>query len=127
MKFDWSRFTETDYKNMLDGNEDFGQIYVGDICIELVTEAIGTFIYDNFNIEEIVSVNFYVAHEDTGYGYKDNILPYDYAEGFDIDRPYGLSYDEFMKKIEKLSVEYFESYKGSYSLVDHANKPLEIW
>lgn len=127
MKFDWRRFTEADYNNMLNGKEDFGQIYVGDICIELVTEAIGTFIHDNFDVREIISVNFYVAHEDTGYGYKDDVLPYDYAEGFDIDRPYGLSYDEFKAKLEKLSMEYIEAYKDSYSLVEHANRPLEIW
>lgn len=127
MKFDWRRFTEEDYKNMLNGKEDFGQVYVGDICIELVVEAEGTFIHDSFSVKELVCVNFYVLHEDTGYGYKDDVLPYDYADGFDIDRPYGLSYDEFMKKIEKLSSEYFESYNGNYSLIEHANRPLEIW
>lgn len=135
MKFDWSRFTEADYNNMLDGKEDFGQVYVGDVCIELVAEAVGTFIHDSYNVKELVCVNFYVAHEDTGYGYKDecgvntdgNGMPYDYAEGFDVDRPYGLSYDEFKAKVEKLSAEYFEGYKGEYSLVEHANRPLEIW
>ena len=135
MKFDWRRFTETDYKNMLDGKEDFGQVYVGDICIELVVEAIGSFIHDIFNVEEIIYVNFYVLHEDTGYGYKDEHgvntdgigIPYDYADGFSVARPYGLSYDEFKAKLEKLSMEYIEAYRGSYSLVEHANRPLEIW
>ena len=128
MKFDWSKFTEDNYNNLLNGKEDFGQVYVGDMCIELVAETrIGTFVHDSSNLTEVMGVNFYVAHEDTGYGYKDDILPYDYADGFDVDKPYGLSYDEFKTKMENLSIEYIEDYKGGYSLIEHANKPLEIW
>lgn len=127
MKFDWRNFTEADYKKMLNGNTDYcGAVHIGDICIELVVER-GSFINDILIREACVECNFYVAHEDTGYGYKNDILPYDYADGFDIDMPYELSYDEFKANVEKLSVEYIEAYKGEYSLVEHANKQLEIW
>jgi hypothetical protein len=77
--------------------------------------------------EPYIEFNFYVAHEDTGYGYKDDTLPYDYADGFDMEIPYNLSYDEFKTKTEKMIMEYIEAYKGAYSLVEHANRPLEIW
>ncbi len=149
MKFDWSRFAEADYKNMLDGEEDFGQVYVGDICIELVVESGGFIDLENeAQIDtEILMFNFYVAHEDTGYGYKneqgantdDSGMPYDYAEGGGMDIPHGLSYEEFKNKAEKLFEEFITendkwsgyNYKTDqyvyYSLVEHANKPLEIW
>ena len=129
MKFDWRRFTETDYKKMLNNEEDFGQVYVGDICIELVVEFYGVIdVKSNTQkTENILMYNFYVPYEDTGYGYKDDVLPYDYADGDGMDIPYGLSYDEFKIKAEKLFMDYIESYKGNYSLVEHANRPLEIW
>lgn len=127
MKFDWRNFTEAEYNSMLKGKADYnGSFYVGDICIELIAESC-TLINDIISHKPFIMFNFYVAHEDTGYGYKDNVLPYDYAEGFDMDIPYELSYDEFKAKVEKLSMGYIEAYKGNYSLVEHANKPLEIW
>lgn len=127
MNFDWSKFTEAEYKKLFEEEDYIGAAYIGDICIEFVVETVSYYTNDNWNTDEIVEVNFYVAHEDTGYGYKDYVLPYDYADGFDIGRPYGLSYDEFKEKIERMSVEYIEAYKGDYSLVEHANRPLEIW
>lgn len=130
MKFDWRNFTKTGYNDMLKGKADYcGSAHVGDICIEFVTE-IGTVINGINSVvsyEEYVMCNFYVAHEDTGYGYNENGIPYDYADGFEIEIPYGLSYEEFVAKVESLSIEYIEAYKGSYSLVEHANRPLEIW
>ena len=74
-----------------------------------------------------MNYDFYVAHEDTGYGYKNGILPYDYADGDGMSIPYGLPYDEFKAKAESLFVEYIEAYNGGYSLVEHANRPLEMW
>lgn len=127
MKFDWRNFTEADYNSMLNGNVDYcGAVHIGDICIEFVVES-GSFINEILIREAYVMCNFYVAHEDTGYGYKNDVLPYDYADGFDMEIPYELSYDEFKAKVVKLSMEYIEAYKGNYSLVEHANKPLEIW
>lgn len=127
MKFDWRNFTEAEYNCMLDGKADYsGAVYVGDICIELIAESC-TLINNILNHKPYIMFNFYVAHEDTGYGYKDDILPYDYADGFDIDVHYGLSYDEFKTEVEELSMRYIEAYKGEYSLVEHANRPLEIW
>lgn len=131
MRFDWSNFTEEKYDGMLKAEVDYrdyiGSVHIGDICIEIVNGFAGTWIYDEYNPVDVVMFNFYVAHEDTGYGYKDNVLPYDYADGFEMKMPYNLSYDEFKTKTEKMIMEYIEAYKGAYSLVEHANRPLEIW
>ena len=128
MKFDWGNFTQDNYNGMLNNskNDYCGAVHIGDICIEIIAES-GTFINGIINREACVMCNFYVAHEDTGYGYKDDVLPYDYADGFDMEMPYNMSYEEFKSKAEKLFVDYIESYNGNYSLVEHANKPLEMW
>ena len=124
MRFDWSNFTKADYEKymkkcmakVVDCYDYIGAVHVGDISIDLVDcGEDGVLVYD-----------FYVAHEDTGYGYK-NDIPYDYADGDGMNIPYGLSYDEFKGKAEKLFMKYIESYKGSYSLAEHANRPLEMW
>ena len=125
MKFNWNRFTEADYNKYMekrnakifDCHDYIGSVHIGDIAIDLIDDG----------EENLLNYDFYVAHEDTGYGYKDNVLPYDYADGNGMDVPYNLSYDEFKVKAEKLFANYIESYNGSYSLVEHANRPLEIW
>ena len=130
MKFDWSNFTEVNYNDMFNGKTGhYGSVYIGDICIELITEngTVVNVINNTVSNEEYVMCNFYVAHEDTGYGYKDDGMPYDYADGFEIEMPYGLSYGEFKANAETLFAEYIKAYKVSYSLIEHANKPLEIW
>ncbi len=130
MKFDWSNFTKENYKDMLNGNIGYcGAVHVGDICIEFITEK-GTVINginSVVNQEEYVMCNFYVADEDTGYGYKDDGMPYDYADGIDVKMPYKLSYDGFIVKVESLLTEYIETYNGDYSLVEHANRQLKMW
>ena len=128
MKFDWRNFTEEDYckyikkrnAGVFDCEDYIGSVHIGDISIDLV----------DFGEEEFLAYDFYVAHEDTGYGYKLGVpydIPYDYADGSTVDIPYDLSYNEFKAKAEKLFMEYIEAYNGSYSLVEHANRPLEIW
>lgn len=125
MKFDWSNFTEADYNryiekcraNIVDCHDYIGAVHIGDISIDLI----------DCGEENVLNYDFYVAHEDTGYGYKNDILPYDYADGNGMNIPFDLSYDEFKIKAEKLFVDYIEAYKGNYSLVEHANRPLEIW
>ena len=129
MKFDWRAFTESDFNKYIkdpDNYDDYiGAVYVGDICIDLLIQDDDTLIYD-----------FYVAHEDTGYGCKNNVLPYDYADGDAMDMPYDLSYKEFKAKAEQLFEEYIIKYNQQhklgaqvieYSLIEHANRPLEIW
>lgn len=125
MKFDWSNFTEADYNKYIgkrmakifDSHNYIGAVHIGDISIDLV----------DCGEENLLVYDFYVAHEDTGYGCENGIIPYDYADGDGMDIPYELSYDEFKNKAEKLFVDYIESYKGYYSLIEHANRPLEIW
>ena len=124
MKFDWRNFTEEDYckyikkrnVGVFDCEDYIGSVHIGDISIDLV----------DLGEENLLNYDFYVAHEDTGYGYK-NGIPYDHADGNGMDIPYDLSYDEFKVKAEKLFMEYIEAYRGIYSLVEHASRPLEIW
>ena len=121
MRFNWSKFTKDNYKNYINGNfrvgDYVGTVHIGDIGIDLIN-------YD----ANVLAYDFYVAHEDTGYGYKNDILPYDYADGGIIDTSDKLSYEGFRDKTEKLFVKYIENYNGNnYSLVEHANRPLEIW
>ena len=126
MKFDWRRFTETDYNKyikkrnagVIDCEDYIGSVFVGDISIDLV----------DFGEENLLNYDFYVPHEDTGYGYKDGI-PYDYADGDGMDTPYGLSYDEFKDRAEILFKIYIANNDKccGYSLVEHANRQLEIW
>lgn len=125
MKFDWSTFTEVDYNKYMekrmakifDSHNYIGAVHIGDISIDLI----------DCGEENLLVYDFYVAHEDTGYGYKNDILPYDYADGDAMNVPYNLPYEEFKSKTEKLFVEYIKNYKGAYSLVEHANRPLENW
>lgn len=131
--FNWSRFTEADYEKAMKSwteesfNDDFiGAVNVGDICIELVNDC-----YIDNDDSEVADLlfNFYVRHEDTGYSLEDAPVPYDYAEGGTMPVPYGLSYDKFKSKAEKLFTKYIMGCDNyfSYSLVEHANRPLEIW
>ena len=128
MEFNWSKFTEKDYKKYIadpfSASDYIGATHVGDISIDLI----------NYGQERILSYDFYVLHEDTGYGYKDG-APYDYADGGGIDTEplLGLSYEEFKKKAEETFINYMNeydrknSYENGYSLIAHANKPLEMW
>ena len=120
MKFDWSKFTEADFERYIKNSSQYddyiGAVHIGDICIDLLIQD-----------DNVLAYDFYVAHEDTGYGYKNDILPYDYADGDAMEMPYNASYDEFVAKAEKLFIEYIKAYNGNYSLVEHANRPLELW
>lgn len=125
MNFDWSGFTKRDYReyleNCIDLYEDcVGNVHVGDICIDLVHDCDA----------DILRYDFYVAHEDTGYGYKNNVLPYDYADGGAMNTPYRMSYEKFVEKAEELFEDFIrmnDKAMGGYSLVEHANRELEIW
>lgn len=137
MKFDWRNFTEEDYKNYLakcvakifDCNDYLGAVRVGDICIELLDSYWFGADDEYDELEKALAYNFYVAFEDTGYGYKNNGLTYDYAGGVFIDAPYDMSYEEFKNKMEKLFEEFIteNNETNGYSLVKHANKRLKIW
>lgn len=129
--FNWSKFTEDKYDKAMKTwetdsfNDDFlGAVNVGDICIEFVNDC---WITDTEETRDLLC-NFYVRHEDTGYSY-DAPVPYDNADGCFMDIPLGLTYEEFKSKAEKLFTEYIEDNDKSYgySLVEHANRPLEIW
>ena len=95
----------------------------------LISDDFEEFIsYDN--PEYVYSYDFYVANEDTGYAYKEemNNLPYDYADGVDL-KALAFSYDEFVEKSENMITMFIERNDKSngYSLVEKANKPLLIW
>lgn len=119
MEFNWY-FTEYDYNKYIEENtyDYLGCVRIGDICIDLLNREDGVIDYD-----------FYVAHEDTGYGYKNDILPYDYADGGGINVNCDMSYEEFVYKAMEVFENYIKNYDKcfGYSLVEHANRPLEVW
>lgn len=120
MKFDWSNFTEQQYKELTKDNpNDFvGAIHVGDISVDLINHT---------DIKKLF-FDFYVLHENTGYGKTEKGVPYDFADGTSVDTPNScLTYDDFkMLAVEKIK-EYITDFKGTYSLFEHANRPLENW
>jgi hypothetical protein len=73
---------------------------------------------------------FYVANENTGYGYKEESdIHYDYADGTDL-YDVSINYDDFVKASEAAIQTYIENnsrIRHSYSLIEKANKPLLIW
>lgn len=132
--FDWGKFTKADYERYIekckndeyDSHDYLGAVYVGDICIDLIDyRNAGT----RIDKVDLLVYDFYVAHEDTGYGYKNDILPYDYADGDGMEVPYALSYEDFKRKAERLFADYIEKHDKTYgySLIEHANRPLEMW
>jgi hypothetical protein len=132
-EFNWSKFTEDKYAKAMESwvkdsfNDDFiGAVNVGDICIELVN---GFYIDADDNEVRDLLCNFYVRHEDTGYSWEDAPVPYDHADGTFLPIPYGLTYEEFKANAEKVFTEYIvvNDKQDDYSLVEHANRPLEIW
>lgn len=137
MKFDWRNFTEENYnkylekcaKRIFDSDDYLGAVRIGDVCVELIDSSWFGADDEYDEMEHVLVFNFYVAHEDTGYGYKNDILPYDYAGEFLVDIPYGSPFDEFTNNMEELIEEYImeNDETNSYSLVEHANRPLEVW
>lgn len=103
-----------------------GFIRIGEICVDVIIRCYG----DTDNPEYVYSYDFYVANEDTGYAYKEemNNLPYDYADGVDL-KALAFSYDEFVEKSENMITMFIERNDKSngYSLVEKVNKPLLIW
>ena len=136
-KFNWNNFAEEDYNKYLekcvakifDSHDYLGAVRIGDICIELLDSDWFGEDGEYDELEKILVYNFYVAHEDTGYGYKNDTLPYDYAGEGVMDVPYGMSYDEFKNKAEEMFKEFIieNDEANDYSLVKHAKKKLEIW
>lgn len=131
MKINWDELKRENYINKEEDLSEMvedciGFIRIGEICVDVVIRDYG---YAD-NPEYVYSYDFYVANEDTGYGYKEemNNLPYDYADGTDL-KAITLSYDEFVEKSEELITRYIEENDktNGYSLVEKANKPLLIW
>lgn len=131
MKINWDELKRENYINkeedlseMLD--DCIGFIRIGEICVDVIIRCYG----DTDNPEYVYSYDFYVANEDTGYAYKEemNNLPYDYADGVDL-KALAFSYDEFVEKSENMITMFIERNDKSngYSLVEKANKPLLIW
>lgn len=119
MNFSWINFPEHNYNLYLGGKfapfNCIGSIGIGDICIDLI------------NHTKSLQFDFYVAHEDTGYGDTEDGIPYSYAEGINIDIPVNIPYETFKAESEEAFEKYISEYNVGFSLLEHANKPLEIW
>lgn len=131
MKINWDELKRENYINKEEDlsemvDDCIGFIRIGEICVDVIIRCYG----DTDNPEYVYSYDFYVANEDTGYEYKEemNNLPYDYADGVDL-KALAFSYDEFVEKSENMITMFIERNDKSngYSLVEKANKPLLIW
>lgn len=128
MDFNWDELTSKNYTNdenkLLKLVDDYiGFIRIGEICVDVLIRD-----YGDKNSKLAYSYDFYIANEDTGYGYRNGIA-YDYADGTDL-YDLSLSYDDFVKKSEKLIKEFIEANDKNghnYSLIEKANKSLLIW
>lgn len=132
MRFNWNDLTEDRYTNdkkkLIDLVEDcIGFIRIGEICVDVLIRDYGETDEEH---KLAYSYDFYIANEDTGYGYKEDLdIAYDYADGTDLF-DLSLSYDDFVKESERLIKEFIEANDKighSYSLVEKANKPLLVW
>lgn len=133
MKFDWDELTIDNYTNnkqeLKELVDDYiGFIRIGEICVDVLIRN-----YSDKDEKDkfAYSFDFYIANEDTGYGYKEKdntTIAYDYADGTDLF-DLSLSYEEFVIKVEKLLTDFIleNDKKHSYSLVEKANKPLLVW
>ena len=111
-----------------------GCVNIGNITADIVIRNYEKNGEDNFSY----SFDLYVYGENTGYGYRKdkngNDIPYDYAEGTDIDISSisDLKFEDFKKKAEEQITEYIvlndkkDSVKNPYSLVEKASRPMDI-
>ena len=123
MKFNWDGFTKEKYTEMVNefgADNYYGNIIIGDLCFDIVIR------YYTYNVPTI-TLDCYVANEDTGYGYRDG-MAYDYADGTYIDETY-LSYDDFVRMAEEKMERYIKANDTvfGYSLVEKANAFESTW
>lgn len=123
MKFNWNGFTKEKYIEMVSefgADNYYGNVIAGDLCFDIVIR------YYTDNVPTI-TLDCYVANEDTGYGYRDG-MAYDYADGTWIDETH-LSYDDFVRRSEEKMERYIRSNDTvfGYSLVEKANETWSTW
>lgn len=123
MKFNWNGFTKEKYIEMVNefGRDwTYGNIICGDLCFDVVIRYYG---YD----EPTITLDCYVANEDTGYGYRDG-MAYDYADGTYVDGT-DMSYTQFQIRAENAIRNYVENNDKvfGYSLVEKSNETWSTW
>ena len=130
MEFNWNELKIENYTNnkkeLLELVDDcIGFIRIGEICVDVVIRD-----YGEEGNKLAYSYDFYVANEDTGYGYKEDLnIPYDYADGTDLFN-LSLSYEDFVKESERIITEFINANDRKdhkYSLIEKANKSLLMW
>ena len=123
MKFNWNGFTRERYNEMVSefgADSYYGNVIAGDLCFDIVIR------YYTDNVPTI-TLDCYVANEDTGYGYRDG-MAYDYADGTYVDGT-DMSYTQFQIRAENAIRSYVENNDNvfGYSLVEKANETWSIW
>ena len=130
MEFNWNELKKENYTNnkkeLLELVDDcIGFIRIGEICVDVIIRD-----YGEEGNKLAYSYDFYVANEDTGYGYKEDLnIPYDYADGTDL-YDLSLSYEDFVKESERIITEFINANDRKdhkYSLIEKANKSLLMW
>lgn len=139
MDFYWNELKEKDYENKMKYINDclengkmvskniVGLVRIGELLVEV------TFIEESLDVQGKIEdgfwLNLYVANENTGYSDPDAPIPYDYADGETIVFNPDMTYENFKNEFENKISKYIEKYDTdyTYSLMEHASKPLLIW
>lgn len=126
MEFIW-KMTEENWKNMMhDANVNdydelskdynfYGQLYIGDYCIEFVADDAGK---DGI----LMFTNIYQLFIDDGYGEDKNGIPYSLTDLY-IDIPKANKFEDFKNLCERQ----FAAGVGLYFNEKVANKKCEWW
>lgn len=134
MKLIWDELTRERYEESKGRLQEIvddciGFIRIGEICVDVLIRSYeGSYEDEKF----VYSYDFYIANEDTGYGYRDlengETVAYDYADGTDLF-DLTLSYDDFVRESERIIEDFItkNDKKFGYSLIEKANRKLVIW
>ena len=129
-KFVWDFSEDTFERCKTENAYDFvGNVRVGNICFDIM----------QLDDDASLWVDCYVGGVDSGYGYGEDMYPYDYVNsvGTVISRALyeNMSRDQFVEYVEKeltkeindaKTYECWET-KETINLIDKANEPLRIW
>ena len=120
MQFDWTGFSEYDFKKYAKNPDIFddyiGCVRTGELCFDIVIRP-----YDE---GPVLTYDLYVGGIDDNYGHGKDDYPYTYADGGGFDSSYKeMSYEEFQKMAEQK----FVAFITERGWTEKANEPLHVW
>ena len=96
------------YHNLMNFPKDgeyYGSLYYGGLCFDLVVREYNSDAFDpGFAINnKVVDLVCYILDIDSGYGYLNNDIPYDFYEycGTSVQIPKNITKEQFLKECDK--------------------------